>query len=413
MLDTIFMYCKHEFVILILKGWKIMQRGGYADLPLHYGHVPTWLAERMSKLGLAIIESIVADFGSDEVLTRLSDPFWFQSLGCVMGMDWHSSGITTSVMGALKRAVNPRSRELGIFICGGRGKASRQTPQELMEIADKRGLDGDYLVRCSKLSAKVDNTAVQDGFQLYLHSFIISEKGNWSVVQQGMNTDSKMARRYHWHSEGISSFVEEPHAFIYGKNQGLIINMTDRGATGARQALVGLASENPSAIMNEIKRLKMPVRHNVAEQDIDSKRLGATLALAWDESIADFESLLLLKGLGPRTMQSLALISEVIYGTPVRFTDPARFSFAHGGKDGHPFPVKTVTYDASIEFLRDALRRARLGENDKKQALQNLSKAAFALESSRNPKVHFDELMKKEWRESKQYGGRTVFDKMD
>ena len=388
-----------------------MQRSGYADLPLHYGHVPAWLAERMSRLGLAIIESIVADFGSDEVLRRLSDPFWFQSLGCVMGMDWHSSGITTSVMGALKRAVNPRSHELGIFICGGRGKASRQTPCELMGIAEKRGFDGDHLVHCSKLTAKVDNTAVQDGFQLYLHSFIISEKGNWSVVQQGMNTNNSMARRYHWHSESISSFVEEPHAFIYGKNQGQIINMTDTGAAPARQAIVELAAEKQPAIINEIKRLKMPVRHNVAERDIDSKRLGAVLATAWDENIADFESLLLLKGLGPRTMQSLALVSEIIYGTPVRFTDPARFSFAHGGKDGHPFPVKTVTYDASIEFLRDALRRAKLGENDKKQAFKNLSKAALALESSSEPEAHFDELVKKEWRESKQYGGRTVFDK--
>ena len=387
-----------------------MQRGGYADLPLHYGQVPAWLAERMSRLGLAIIESIVADFGSDEVLRRLSDPFWFQSLGCVMGMDWHSSGITTSVMGALKRAVNPRSHELGIFICGGRGKASRQTPCELMDIAEKRGFDGDSLVRCSKLTAKVDNTAVQDGFQLYLHSFIISEKGNWSVVQQGMNTNNIMARRYHWHSKGISSFVEEPHAFIYGKNQGQIINMTNRGAAPARQALVGLAAEKPPAIMNEIKHLKMPVRHDIAERDIDSKRLGAVLAAAWDENIADFESLLLLKGLGPRTMQSLALVSEVIYGTPVRFTDPARFSFAHGGKDGHPFPVKTVTYDASIEFLRDALRRAKLGENDKKQAFKNLSKAALAIETSSEPEAHFGELVKKEWRESKQYGGRTVFD---
>jgi len=328
-----------------------------------------------------------------------------------MGMDWHSSGITTSVMGALKQAVNPRSHELGIFICGGRGKASRQTPCELMNIAEKLNFDGEHLVRCSKLSAKVDNTAVQDGFQLYLHSFIISKKGNWSVVQQGMNTRTNMARRYHWHSEGISSFVEEPHAFIYGKNQGYIVNMTDRGAAPARQAMVGLAGDKPSVIMNEIKRLKMPARHNVTERDIDSKRLGAVLAAAWDGNIADFESFLLLKGLGPRTMQSLALVSEMIYGTPIRFTDPARFSFAHGGKDGHPFPVKTVTYDATIEFLRDALRKSKLGENDKKQAFQNLSKATVALEASSKPEAHFDELIKKEWRESKQYGGRTVFDK--
>jgi hypothetical protein len=386
-----------------------MKRGGSADLPLHYGHVPPWLYNRMSALGLAIVEAIVTDFGSDEILARLSDPFWFQSLGCVLGMDWHSSGITTSVMGALKRAVNPHSKQLGIFICGGRGNASRDTPSELLAAADAQGLDGDNLVRCSRLAAKVDNTAVQDGFQLYLHSFVISQNGSWSVIQQGMNTDIRMARRYHWRSEGITSFVEEPHTFIYGKSLGdNIINMTDRGAAPARSALTGLVSEKPSAVLNEIKHLVMPSRHNVTEEDISPKRLGAVLATAWDEDIRDFESLLLLKGLGPRTMQSLALVSEIIYGTPVRFSDPARFSFAHGGKDGHPFPVKTVTYDDTIDFLRTALAKAKLGYSDKKQALKDLSRASLALESSAEPQAHFDELIEKEWRESSKYGGRMV-----
>ena len=385
-----------------------MKRSGYTDLPLHYGHVPIWLAERMGKLGLSIIEAIVTDFGSDEVLRRLSDPFWFQSLGCVMGMDWHSSGITTSVLGALKRVVNPRSKELGIYICGGRGKASRKTPDELMNLAYHQCLDGDQLVRCSKLAAKVDNTAIQDGFQLYLHSFIVSKNGNWSIVQQGMNGTNRTARRYHWHSSDIKSFVEEPHTFIYGKNCGQILNMTDSLAAPTRESIINIATEKPNVIMNEIKHIVMPRRHNVLEVDIDAKRLGAVLALAWDENIRDFESLLLLKGLGPRTMQSLALVSEIIYGTPIRFSDPARFSFAHGGKDGHPFPVKTATYDETIDFLRNALSKAKLGNDDKKQAMQNLSKAAASLEKSAEPSAHFDELMEKEWRESKMYGGRTV-----
>src|ERR1700710_2542969 len=200
-----------------------MKRSGSADLPLHYGYVPQWLAERMARLGLAITESIITEYGKEEVLRRLSDPLWFQSFGAVMGMDWHSSGITTSVMGALKRAINPHAKELGIFICGGKGKSSRQAPDELLAVANRTGLDGNYLVRCSKLSAKVDNTAIQDGFQLYMHNFIVSSSGNWAIVQQGMSDLTSTARRYHWHSEGLTSFVDDPHTFIYGKNTGQIL----------------------------------------------------------------------------------------------------------------------------------------------------------------------------------------------
>src|SRR3954462_9570830 len=207
-----------------------MKRSGSANLPLHYGYVPQWLAVRMAKLGLAITESIITEYGKNEILRRLSDPFWFQSFGAVLGMDWHSSGITTSVMGALKRAINPHAKELGIFICGGKGKSSRQAPNELIAVADQTGLDGNYLVRCSKLSAKVDITAIQDGFQLYMHNFIVSDTGEWTVVQQGMHTGNNTARRYHWHSSSLRSFVEEPHTGICGTNQGNILNLTDAGA---------------------------------------------------------------------------------------------------------------------------------------------------------------------------------------
>ena len=382
---------------------------GSADLPLHYGQVPPWLAQRMSALGGAIMETILLDYGKSEVLKRLSDPFWFQALGCVMGMDWHSSGITTSVMGALKKAINPKSKELGIYICGGKGRFSKQTPNELLLIADNTGLDGAALVHASKLSAKVDNTAIQDGFQLYLHSFILSDTGEWAVVQQGMNESVGMARRYHWHSTAFKSFLETPHTSIYGENQGQIINLTDVHAQDAKAAMLDIVRENPGKILPEIRRLLMPAHHDVRAKDVNLKRLGATLALAHDLDLRDFESLLMLQGVGPRTIQSLALVSEVIHGTPSRFEDPARFSFAHGGKDGHPFPVPTRVYDETISILRDSVEKAKVGDTDKKAAIHNLSKVSQMLEADFRPNTDFDRVIAKERAESYKYGGRTVF----
>lgn len=383
----------------------------YADLPLHYGRVPRWLAERMSALGVAIVEAIIMDYGKSAVLQRLSDPCWFQSLGCVLGMDWHSSGITTSVMGALKASVNKRSAELGIYICGGRGKHSRQTPNELIAIANKTGLDANALVRSSKLSAKVDNTAIQDGFQLYLHSFVLTDQGEWAVIQQGMNDATGTARRYHWHSPTIKSFIEEPHSFIYGPNQGQIINLTDKDADSTRNGVLQLTQEPLEKLLPEMRRLYMPAHHDVQTQDIDLKRLGAVLAVAQNRELLDMESLLLLEGVGPRTLQSLVLVSEVIHGTPSRFDDPARFSFAHGGKDGHPFPVPTKVYDESIQILEQSIHRAKMGNSDKNEALKNLTKAAQLLEKDFVPNENFDELIKKERNESWKYGGRTVMGK--
>ncbi len=383
----------------------------YADMPLHYGQVPAWLYQRMSKLGVAIVEAIVLEYGRGALLQKLSDPFWFQSLGCVLGMDWHSSGITTSVMGALKRSVNERSKELGIYICGGKGKFSRETPNELLRIAGQTGLNGDLLVRSSKLSAKVDNTAIQDGYQLYLHSFVLSSDGDWSVIQQGMNNANGMARRYHWHSPTLSSFVEEPHTFIYGQTQGQILNITDKLAATSRAGILDLAHENPEKLLPEIRKLVMPSHHDLKSKDVDIKRLGSILAVAYEKENLDMESLLLLEGLGPRTLQSLVLVSEVIHGTPSRFDDPARFSFAHGGKDGHPFPVPTHVYDETIQVLDNAVRRAKLGVNDKNEAIKNLSKAAQRLEDSFIPNNNFEQLIERERNDSWKYGGRTVFGK--
>ncbi|GEP51750.1 hypothetical protein FNO01nite_24220 [Flavobacterium noncentrifugens] len=388
-----------------------MKRSGSADLPLHYGHVPMWLAERMSKLGLAIVETIASEFSTSEVISKLSNPFWFQSFGAVMGMDWHSSGITTSVMGALKRSVNPFSNELGIYICGGKGKHSINTPNELLTVGERTGLDGFELGNCSKLAAKVDNTAIQDGFQLYLHNFIVSNTGEWAVIQQGMNPESKTARRYHWHSENLQSFVNEPHIFIYGENQGQILNLTDHNAEPTRQHTLEISKENPDKIIREIRHLVMPNHHDVRMKDVNLKRLGAMLYVTHENQPENFEQLLLLKGMGPRALQSLALVSEVIYGTPTRFEDPARFSFAHGGKDGHPFPVPTKIYDETIHTLQRAIQHAKIGNSDKLQAIQKLSEISKNAEKDFIPNANFESLIQKERNESYKYGGRTVFGK--
>jgi hypothetical protein len=386
-----------------------MKRSGSADLPLHYGYVPKWLAERMAKLGLAITESIITEYGKEEVLRRLSNPFWFQSLGAVMGMDWHSSGITTSVMGALKRAINPHAKELGIYICGGKGKFSKETPTELLRLADSTGLNGHELVRCSKLSAKVDNTAIQDGFQLYTHNFIVSDTGQWTVVQQGMSAADKTARRYHWHSDNVKSFVEEPHTGIAGTNQGAILNLTAAAAAPTRQGILDISNEEPGRLIKEFQQLIMPAHHDVRAEDVNLKRLGSVLWLAQEQHPQNFEDLLLLQGVGPRTLQSLTLVSEVIHGTPSRFKDPARFAFAHGGKDGHPFPVPIKVYDETISTLQNAVYKAKLGESDKAEAIKKLHALAERAEKDFIPNENFEELIQKERDESWKYGGKTVF----
>lgn len=383
----------------------------YADMPLHYGRVPKWLAERMSALGVAIVEAIVLEYGKTAVLQRLSDPFWFQSLGCVLGMDWHSSGITTSVMGALKASVNKRSHELGIYICGGRGRYAKETPNELKAIGDKTGLDSNALIHNSRLSAKVDNTAIQDGYQIYLHSFVLTSEGEWAVIQQGMNDANGMARRYHWHAPTVKSFIEEPHSFIYGQNQGAILNLTDHKALDTRSGILSLTKEDPAKLMQEIHKLYMPRHHDVKQKDVNLKRLGSVLAVAHEKELLDMESLLLLEGVGPRTIQSLALVSEVIHGTPTRFDDPARYSFAHGGKDGHPFPVPTKVYDESIKILEESIRRAKMGESDKMTALKKLTEATQRMEKDFEPNNNLEELIRNERDNSWKFGGRTVMGK--
>jgi hypothetical protein len=387
-----------------------MKRSGYADLPLHGGRVPAWLADRMTQLGTAISESIVFHYGATELLTRLSDPFWFQALGSVMGMDWHSSGITTSVVGALKRGLNPRAHELGIYICGGRGRHSRNTPAELRAIAGRSGLDGEELVRTSRLTARIDNNAIADGFQIYLHAFVLSSSGEWAVVQQGLNESSGLARRYHWHSATVRDFVSAPHAAIVGENEGEIMNLVDTQAKPAQEALISIASERPDRTLREARALVLPRHHDVRAENVDLKRLGAVLAVAYERQLRDFASLLLLENLGPRTLQSLALIAEVVHGAPSRFSDPARFSFALGGKDRRPFPVPLKTYDESVAVLRDALDRARVGDAEKIGGFQRLERFTRAVEERYSPEANFDAVLAHEHAISPSLNGRSVFD---
>jgi len=387
-----------------------VKRSGTADLPLHGGRVPAWLASRMTELGAAIAESVLIEYGPREFLTRLSDPFWFQAFGAVMGMDWHSSGITTSVMGALKRGLNPKFDELGLMVCGGRGKHSRCTPDELRSFGMRTGLDGDALAQTSRLTARIDNNAIADGFQLYLHSFVITKSGEWAVVQQGMDTGNKSARRYHWHSATVRDFVSDPHSAIHGKPQGEILNLVDARATKAQHALLMIAKEPVEASLREARNLIMPAHHNVRAEDIDLKRLGAVLAVAHEQELRDFASMLLVEGLGPRTLQSLALIAEVVYGAPSRFSDPARFSFAHGGKDGYPFPVPLKTYDESLAVLRRSLEAARLGRTEKLEGFKRLDRLTQTVENQREPLANFEAALAHEHGISASIGGRTVFD---
>ena len=386
-----------------------MRRSGHADLPLHGGRVPAWLADRMTRLGTAISEAVVLDYGASELLSRLSDPFWFQALGSVLGMDWHSSGITTSVIGALKRGLNPRAKDLGIYICGGRGKHSRRTPDELRAVADETGLDGDALARTSRLTARIDNNAIADGFQLYLHAFVLTAGGEWAVIQQGLNDRAGLARRYHWHSATVRDFVSAPHAGIEGEPQGEIVNLVDAAARPAQNAMLTMSRQSPEITLRDIS-LAMPAHHDVRAGDVDLKRLGAVLATAYERDLHDFASLLLVEKLGPRTLQSLALIAEVVHGAPVRFRDPARFSFAHGGKDGHPFPVPLKTYDASISVLRTALDQAKAGDREKLDGMRRLEQFVRGVEERHRPEADFDAILRHERAISRSVGGRTVFD---
>src|SRR4051794_20969974 len=399
------------------------RRTGGADLPLHGGRVPPWLASRMSSLGAIITQAIVHHYGRDEFLQRLSHPFWFQSFGAVMGMDWHSSGITTSVIGALKRGLKPLEHELGIHVCGGRGQHSRKTPDELRLLGERIGFDGARLTRASRLVAKVDSAAVQDGFDLYLHGFFVTDDGKWTVVQQGMNGDKRQARRYHWHSENLKDFVDEPHSAIDGPIQGEIVNLTDHRAERSRAAQLELLSAiGPDGIVGELAALDgkqppaqgmlphlvMPAHHDVRSSDVFTRRLHGTLAAAAERGPVDFPELLLTPGVGLRTVRSLAMVAEVVHGAPYRFSDPARFSLAHGGKDRHPYPVPIKVYDETIRVLKSAVQNAKLGRDEEMQVLKRFDDQSRQLERSATG-PSFDAFVAAERDRSPSLDGRSIF----
>jgi len=350
-------------------------RTGIAHLPLHYGKAPPWLFQRMKSLAKEITLFVIDVYGVEEMLFRLSDPFWFQAFGCVLGFDWHSSGVTTTVCGALKEGIKGVEHEIGFYIAGGKGKMSRKTPQAIEEICDQRAIDGTPLIYASRISAKVDSAAVQDGYQIYHHSFFFTNKGSWAVVQQGMNEETRYARRYHWLSQGIKDFVCEPHWAVCCDQRDGGLNLVAQESEKNRQAITEVSHEKPEFLIAEGKRateLYLPREHPIPMEEICLERLEKIFIQIYDQPPKDFEQLIGMRGVGPKSLRALSLISELIYGVKPSFRDPARFSFAHGGKDGHPYPVDRKAYDQTIEALKYAIEKAKVGDQEKMEAIRRL-----------------------------------------
>ena len=388
-----------------------MVNSGMMGMPLHFGKVPRWLTERMGKMGSAIIESVAQNYGKSEVLTRLSNPNWFQAFGAVTGMHWNSSGVTATVLGSLKRKINPMASELGIYILGGKGKYSYYAPRQIQAVSSKHGLKGDELVKACLLTRRVDNNAVQDGYNLYQQYFMVTDEGEWAGISQGMNTRSRRARRYHWHSPTVRSFVDDPHKAIVGQQNGQILNLADGRADFARTNIVNMTKEKPEEILDIYKGVSLPDQHDVRESDVNMKRLGSVLHMAYEKGIDKFEDLLMLKGVGPKTLKSLALVSEVVHGDSSRFDDPARFSFAVGGKDGVPHPVDTESYDETINILQDSVEKSKLGYNDKSKALKRLHRATVKSEKNYTPASFLNDILDMEWKHAEKNGGMTFMGK--
>jgi hypothetical protein len=349
---------------------------GVAHLPLHYGKAPPWLFQRMKSLAREITLSIIDAYGTGEMLLRLSDPFWFQAFGCVLGFDWHSSGVTTTVCGALKEGTKGMQEELGFFIAGGKGRTSRKTPLEIEEICGQRDMDEAPLIYASRMSAKVDSAAVQDGYQIYQHTFFFTDNGLWAVVQQGMNEETRYARRYHWFSQGIKDFVCEPHWAVCCDQRKEGLNLVAQESEKARQSITELSREKTAFLMTEGKKaneLYLPKEHPVPMEEIRLEKLEKTFIQIHEHSPNNFEQLLGMKGVGPKSLRALSLISELIHGVKPSFRDPTRFSFAHGGKDGHPYPVDRKVYDQTIEVLKSAIDKAKVGDREKIEAIKRLA----------------------------------------
>ena len=384
-----------------------MINAGSMGLPLHFGKMPSWFTERMGLMGNAIVESVVDNYGKSEVLTRMSDPNWFQALGAVMGMQWNSSGVTAAVLGSLKPQINPKANDLGLYILGGKGKYGWSVPNQVRRISDKHNLNGDELAKSSQLTSRVDNNAVQDGYNLYQQYFIVTDEGEWTSITQGMNKNTRRARRYHWHSPTVKSFVETPHTGIVGEKGQPILNLTDSKADMLRTNMVGLTKEKPSEVIGHYKDIVMPNRHDVREEDVNMTRLGSVLNMAYNSDIENFEDLVMMKGVGPRTLKSLAMVSEVVHGDASRFEDPARFSFAIGGKDGRPHPIDTKAMDETIDMLQTSVDKSKLGDKDKSRAIKRLHRACVENEKGASPISFLEDLIEYEWDHAEKNGGKT------
>ena len=384
-----------------------MINAGTIGMPLHFGRVPSFLTERMGKMGNAIVESIVENYGKSEVLTRMSDPNWFQALGAVMGMHWNSSGVTATVLGSLQRQINPRSKTLGLHILGGKGKRMGWTTKQINRVSDKHGLPGQELVHACNLTRRVDNNAVQDGYGLYQQYFILSDEGEWTSISQGMNRQTRRARRYHWHSPTVESFVNRPHTGIVGIEQQQVLNLVDGEASSLRNNMVALTKDRPGEVIEALRSLELPDRHDVRKGDVNMARLGSVLNLAYNRDIEQFDDLVMMQGVGPRTLKALAMASEVIHGDATRFEDPARFSFAVGGKDGRPHPIDEKSFDETVSMLQNSVDAAKLGDKDKSAALKRLHKVAVAGESIGTPLDFLGELIESEWSHAENSGGKT------
>ncbi len=354
-----------------------MGRTGYTDLPLHGGKAPRWLFNRMVKLAREMVYLIVLEFGKDNFLKKISDPFWFQAFGAVLGFDWHSSGLTTTVCGALKEGLKPVETELGLFVAGGKGAASRKTPDNILQKEKYISVSPDKLIYSSKMTAKVDNVALQDGYNLYQHTFIFTDTGKWAVVQQGMNPENRYARRYHWLSDNVSDFVVEPHTAICCDKKEEALNLVASESDEARKTITSMSSEKPVKIISELKKIQhivLPSHHFVDIKDINPDRLYKIYLTTYEKHPENFEQLLAIKGVGPKSVRALALISELVYGSKPSYNDPVRYTFAHGGKDGHPYPVNREVYDTTIDVLNNIVNRAKIEFSDKKKALYRLYK---------------------------------------
>ena len=384
-----------------------MINAGSIGMPLHFGRVPTFLTERMGQMGDAIVESIVDNYGKSEVLTRMSDPNWFQALGAVMGMHWNSSGVTATVLGSLKRRINPKASDLGLYILGGKGKKSHGAPRQIERVSDRHGLEGKELVKACQLTRRVDNNAVQDGFGLYQQYFILSDEGEWTSISQGMNRNNRRARRYHWHSPTVRSFVDQPHTGIVGIEQQQVLNLVDSEADMLRTNMLNLTKEKPEEVVKALRGTELPDRHDVQKDDINLARLGSVLNLAYNRDIEKFDDLVMMHGVGPRTLKALAMASEVIHGDSTRFDDPARFSFAVGGKDGRPHPIDETAFDETVEMLQNSVDKSKLGDKDKSDALKRLHSMAVKGESGGSPIDFLSDLIEQEWKHAEENDGKT------